>query len=73
MVAALVAIKYGLADYFSGSVGHRLVGVVALVGGGLAVYFPLVLAIGGTDTSELKLLLGRRRNRKATSAEVDRS
>ncbi|MEQ7872508.1 murein biosynthesis integral membrane protein MurJ [Sphingomonas sp. ASV193] len=64
MVAALFAIKYALAGWFDGSVGHRMAGVVALVGGGMAVYFPLVLLVGGTDTSELKALLSRRKRAK---------
>ena len=67
MVAALFAIKFVLAAWFEGDVAHRMAGVVALVGGGLAVYFPLVLLLGGTDTSELKALLRRRRARKAES------
>ena len=66
MVAALLAIKYALAGFFEGSVGHRMIGVAALVGGGMAVYVPLVLLLGGTDTSELKALINRRR-RKAGS------
>jgi putative peptidoglycan lipid II flippase len=37
MAVALWAIRYVLSDWFSGSFGHRLVGVGALVGGGMAV------------------------------------
>ena len=33
---------------------ERLVGVGALVGGGMAVYFPLVWLIGGIDKDELQ-------------------
>ena len=61
MVAALVAIRMALAGWFEGSVGHRLAGVIALVGGGMAVYFPVVWMIGGTDKDELRSLLKRRR------------
>jgi putative peptidoglycan lipid II flippase len=61
MVAALFALKMLLAPWFTGSLGHRLGGVVALVGGGMAVYFPLVWILGGTDREELKALLKRRR------------
>jgi putative peptidoglycan lipid II flippase len=61
MVAALVAIRMGLASWFSGSVGHRLAGVMAIVGGGMIVYFPLVWILGGTDKDELRSLLRRRR------------
>src|SRR5205085_4377107 len=39
MVAALVAIRMGLSSWFVGSLGHRLAGVIAIVGGGMAVYF----------------------------------
>jgi len=61
MVAALIAIRMGLAGWFSGSLGHRLTGVIAIVGGGMAVYFPLVWILGGTDREELRSLLRRRR------------
>jgi putative peptidoglycan lipid II flippase len=61
MVAALIGIRYALAGWFIGSVGHRLAGVVAVVGGGMIVYFPLVWVLGGTDREELKALIRRRR------------
>jgi len=61
MVAALYGIRMGFAGWFSGSVGHRLAGVVAIVGGGMAVYFPAVWVLGGTDREELKSLFKRRR------------
>ncbi|MEO8176477.1 MAG: murein biosynthesis integral membrane protein MurJ [Sphingomicrobium sp.] len=61
MVAALIAIRWLLADWFAGSVGHRLAGVIAIVGGGMAVYFPLVWLFGGTDKDELRTLLKRRK------------
>jgi putative peptidoglycan lipid II flippase len=61
MVAALYAIRMVLPGWFSGSAGHRLVGVVALVGGGMAVYFPAVWLLGGTDKEELRLLFRRKR------------
>jgi putative peptidoglycan lipid II flippase len=51
----------GLASWFAGSVGHRLAGVLAIVGGGMIVYFPLVWILGGTDKDELRSLLNRRR------------
>ena len=50
-----------LSGWFEGSVGHRMAGVVAIVAGGMAVYFPLVWVLGGTDREELKGLLKRRR------------
>jgi putative peptidoglycan lipid II flippase len=61
MAAALYGIQLALPSWFTGSTGHRLVGVAALVGGGMAVYFPLVWVLGGTDREELKSLFRRRR------------
>jgi putative peptidoglycan lipid II flippase len=61
MVVALYAIRTGLSGWFQGSAGHRLIGVAAIVGGGMLVYFPLVWVLGGTDREELKALLRRRR------------
>jgi putative peptidoglycan lipid II flippase len=61
MAVALYLIKMAIAPWFAGSIGHRLAGVSAMVGGGMAVYFPLVWILGGTDKEELKLLFRRRR------------
>ena len=61
MVAALYGIRMGLGGWFSGSAGHRILGVALLVGGGMAVYFPLVWLLGGTDKEELRSLLRRKR------------
>ena len=61
MVVALLAIRSALADWFDGSLGQRLAGVTAIVGGGMIVYFPLVWLLGGTDKEELRSLLRRRR------------
>jgi len=61
MAAALIAVRTALAGWFLGSAGHRLAAVVAIVGAGLVVYFPLVWVLGGTDREELKALLKRRR------------
>jgi putative peptidoglycan lipid II flippase len=61
MAAALFAIRTILSGWFVGSLSHRLAGVMALVGGGMAVYFPLVWLLGGTDREELKALLKRKR------------
>lgn len=60
MAAVLFAIRHYLGGFFTGSVGHRMVGVAALVGGGMAVYFPLVWLLGGTDKEELRALVSRR-------------
>ena len=61
MAAALYGIGIAIPDWFTGSTGRRLVGVAALVGAGMAVYFPLVWVLGGTDREELKNLFRRRR------------
>lgn len=61
MAAALYGISIAIPQWFTGSTGHRLVGVAALVGGGMAVYFPAVWFLGGTDKEELKSLFRRRR------------
>ena len=61
MAGLLYLIKMGIEPWFAGSLGHRLAGVGAMVGGGMAVYFPLVWVLGGTDKEELKLLFRRRR------------
>lgn len=61
MVIALFAIRAAFAGWFVGSLGHRLAGVIAIVGGGMAVYFPLVWVLGGTDRDELKALFARKR------------
>ena len=61
MVAVLLGVRSLLGGWFVGSAGHRLAGVVAIVGAGLIVYFPLVYILGGTDREELKNLIRRRR------------
>ena len=61
MVVALIAVRTALNGWFVGSAGHRIAGVVAIVGAGMIVYFPLVWILGGTDREELKSLLRRRR------------
>ena len=60
MAGALYAIRLLIGDWFTASGGRRLVGVAALFGGGMAVYFPLVCLLGGTDKEELKLLFRRK-------------
>src|SRR5215218_1640850 len=61
MAAALYAIRMVIPGWFSGSVGHRLVGVAAIVGIGLAVYFPAAWLLGGMDKDALKTLLRRKK------------
>jgi putative peptidoglycan lipid II flippase len=61
MGAVLYGIRTLMPGWFSGSAGHRIVGVAALVGGGMIVYFPLVWVLGGTDKEGFTSLLRRRR------------
>ena len=61
MVVVLIGVRNALTGWFVGSLGHRLAGVIAIVGAGLIVYFPLVWVLGGTDKEELRSLLRRRR------------
>jgi putative peptidoglycan lipid II flippase len=68
MGAVLWLVKGALAPFFAGSAGHRLIGVGALVGSGLAVYFPLVWIIGGMGKEDIQALLRRRANRGSDAA-----
>jgi len=60
MAAALLAIQHVLAPWFAHPL-LRFVGVALLVGGGMAIYFPAVWLLGGTDKEELRNLLKRKR------------
>ena len=61
MVAGLIAIRMALSGWFVGSLGHRVAGLAAVVGGGLIIYFPLVWVLGGTDKEGFRSILRRRR------------
>jgi putative peptidoglycan lipid II flippase len=61
MVAVLLAVRVVMADWFTGSVGKRMIGVMVIVGAGLGVYFPLVWVLGGVDKQAFKSLLRRKR------------
>src|SRR6185436_5745861 len=61
MAATLWGIRILLGDWFSGSSGQRLVGVAALVGGGMGIYFPLVWMLGGVDKEAFMMLVRRKR------------
>ncbi|HEX8449188.1 MAG TPA: murein biosynthesis integral membrane protein MurJ [Allosphingosinicella sp.] len=61
MVAALIAVRMLLGAWFTGGVGRRMVGVGAIVGVGLAVYFPAAWLLGGMDKEALKTLLRRKK------------
>ena len=67
MGTVLWFVQTSLPGFFSGSAGHRLVGVAALVGSGLAVYFPMVWIIGGMDKDDINALL-RRRGKKGSDS-----
>ena len=67
MAGALWLVKGALPGFFSGSVGHRLIGVGALIASGLAVYFPLVWVIGGMGKEDIQALLRRRGRRGSDS------
>ena len=45
----------------AGSVGQRLIGTVALIGAGSAVYFVLAWVTGGMDREDLLVLLRRKK------------
>jgi putative peptidoglycan lipid II flippase len=66
MVAALIGVRMLMGGWFTGGVGRRMVGVAAIVGVGLAVYFPAAWLLGGMDKDALKALL--RRKKKTGSA-----
>jgi putative peptidoglycan lipid II flippase len=61
MAATLVWLQTLTGGMFAGSVGERLIGVGALVGIGMAVYFGVAWVIGGMNRDDIKLLLNRRR------------
>jgi putative peptidoglycan lipid II flippase len=67
MACALWLVKGALPGFFSGSVGHRLIGVGALIASGLAVYFPLVWVTGGMGKEDIQALLRRRGRRGSDS------
>lgn len=61
MVAALYGVREGLADFFAGSVGQRLIAVSAVCGVGVIVYFGAALLVGGIDRQGLAVILRRKR------------
>ena len=50
-----------LEGYFAGSVGQRLIGTMALIGAGGAVYFAIAWVIGGMDKEDVLVLLRRKK------------
>jgi putative peptidoglycan lipid II flippase len=61
MVAALIGVRMLLADWFTGGLGQRMIGVGAIIGTGMAVYFPLAWLLGGIDKQAIKDLLSRKK------------
>ena len=50
-----------LGDWFDASAGKRLAAVVAMVGTGLLVYFPVVWVVGGMDKEDVMILFRRKK------------
>lgn len=61
MGATIWMIGLLLSGYFSGSVGERFLGTVALIGAGSVVYFALAWVTGGMDRDDLLVLLRRKK------------
>jgi putative peptidoglycan lipid II flippase len=61
MVAALLLIRSALSGWFVGSFVQRVLGLAAIVGGGMLVYFPLAWILGATDKEGFRSVLRRRR------------
>ncbi|AGH50789.1 MULTISPECIES: murein biosynthesis integral membrane protein MurJ [Sphingomonadales] len=65
MAAVLWALRMAFADWFAGSVGKRMISVMALVGIGGIVYFGAAWLFGGMDKEAIRLLTRRRRKKEA--------
>ena len=65
MVAVLWGLRMVFQDWFAGSVGKRMVSVVALVGAGGIVYFGAAYLFGGMDKEGIRLLTRRRKKKEA--------
>ncbi|HEX8526278.1 murein biosynthesis integral membrane protein MurJ [Allosphingosinicella sp.] len=61
MAAVLFLMQRLLGGLFLGSAGERMVGVGALVGSGVAVYFTIAWVIGGMNREDLHELVRRKR------------
>ncbi len=68
MTTALFAVRALLGDWFTGGSIKRLAAVAAIVGTGMAVYFPLAWFLGGVDREAFTSLLRRRRPATAQDA-----
>ncbi len=61
MGAALWGMRILLTGWFSGSVGHRLAGVGALVSVGILVYFAVAWTIGAMNRDDILILLRKKK------------
>jgi putative peptidoglycan lipid II flippase len=61
MTACLFGLRMLLTGWFMGSPGERMIAVVAMVGTGLLVYFPIAWVIGGMDKEDLMILTKRKK------------
>lgn len=68
MAAALWGVREVLPGFFAGSTIQRIVGVGALVGVGMIVYFGVGWLVGAVDKDELRALFRRGSGRKAAAA-----
>ena len=61
MGGALWLVRIGLHDWFAGSVGERMVAVMALVAVGGIVYFAVAWVIGAMNRDDILILLRRKK------------
>jgi putative peptidoglycan lipid II flippase len=61
MAAAIWAVGDALAGWFAGSTGRRLLGVAAVVGAGVLVYFPVAWVIGAMNRDDILILLRKKK------------
>ncbi|HLL59488.1 MAG TPA: lipid II flippase MurJ, partial [Allosphingosinicella sp.] len=67
MAAALFFLQEQLAGFFTGSTGKKIVGVGALVGTGLVIYFGLAWVLNAMDKEEVMGLFRRKAGRAAAT------
>jgi putative peptidoglycan lipid II flippase len=70
MAVALYFLQDLLGGFFTGSAGRRIIGVGALVGVGVAIYFGLAWVLNAMDKEEVMGLF-RRRGGRATATEAN--
>jgi len=67
MAAALYLLQEQLEGFFTGGTLRRIVGVAALVGVGVSIYFGIAWVINATDKDEVRALFRRRAGRAAAT------